>query len=148
MPEPGAPVGYLLAFDFGHRRTGVAVGQTLTQSANALTTLHSTGGPDWPAIMKLVAEWKPSALLVGLPLDGEGKETPMSRDARAFAAKLSERSGLVVHFVDERLTSRQAGSRFAQLRAEGSLKRKDSGQIDAIAAQIILENWLQSLSPR
>jgi putative Holliday junction resolvase len=147
MPEAETIAGYLLAFDFGHRRIGVAVGQTLTCSANALTTLSSAGRPEWTAILRLVHEWKPVALLVGLPLDGEGKETAMSRDARAFAAQLSKRTGLVVHFVDERLTSRLAESRFAEMRAEGSLKRKDSDRIDAIAAQIILENWLQSLSP-
>jgi putative Holliday junction resolvase len=148
MPEPSSPVsGYLLAFDFGHRRIGVAVGQTLTRSANALTTLDTAGGPDWTAILKLVTEWKPVVLLVGLPLDGEGGETDMSRSARKFAAKLSNRAGIEVRFVDERLTSRQAESRFAELRAQGSLRRKDNDRIDAIAAQIILENWLQSLPP-
>ena len=94
MPEPLPVSGYLLAFDFGHRRIGVAVGQTLTRSANALTTLSSAGEPDWTAILELVGEWKPVALLVGLPLDGEGGETDMSRDARAFAAKLSKRADL------------------------------------------------------
>lgn len=147
MPEPDPVSGYLLAFDFGHRRIGVAVGQTLTRSANALATVSSAGGPNWVELLKLVDEWKPVALLVGLPLDGEGGETNISRDARAFAAKLSKRTGLEVQFVDERLTSRQAEARFAELRAEGSLRRKDSDRIDAIAAQIILENWLQSLPP-
>jgi putative Holliday junction resolvase len=144
MPEPGFAPGYLLAFDFGHRRIGVAVGQSFTGSANALTTLKSASGPDWSAILKLVKEWKPSILLVGLPLNLDGGETPISRDARAFAAGLSKKTGLAVHFVDERLTSSAAEGRFAELRAQGSLKRKDSGRIDAMAAQIILENWLQS----
>jgi putative Holliday junction resolvase len=83
-------------------------------------------------------------LLVGLPLGPEGDETEMSKAARQFGAQLAARYSLPVEFADERLTSRAAESRFIELRARGELRRKNADQLDAISAQIILENWLQS----
>lgn len=144
MP-PGSISGYVLGFDFGKRRIGVAVGQSATRSASALETVTHREEPDWPAIARLISEWKPALLLVGLPLGKEGEETDMSRAARAFGAGLEQRYGLPIEFADERLSSRAAESRFAELRAEGSLRRKHAARLDAMAAQIILENWLQSL---
>jgi putative Holliday junction resolvase len=92
-----------------------------------------------------VAEWKPQLFVVGLPLNLEGEETDMSRAARKFGAELGKRYQHECIFVDERLSSRAAGERFAELRASGGLKRKHASKLDAMAAQIILENWLQSL---
>lgn len=144
MPETGLPRGYVLAFDFGRRRIGVAVGQATTLSASALETVANRSEPDWPAIDRLVAEWKPALLLVGLPLGPDGDETEMSSAARVFGAALAERFGATVEFADERLSSHAAEARFADLRAEGSMRRKHARGLDAMAAQIILENWLQS----
>lgn len=144
MPESAPDRGTLLSFDYGARRIGVAVGQTLTATANPLETVSNGREPDWAAIGRLVREWRPDALLVGLPLGAEGEETGMSKAARRFGRSLSERYGLPVEFADERLTSRAAEGRFRAGRAAGSLKKKHSGQLDAMAAQIILENWLQS----
>lgn len=144
-PRPERPIGYVLGFDFGKRRIGVAVGQSATRSASALETVAHRDVPDWPAIERLIKEWKPSMLLVGLPLGYEGDETDMSRAARKFGAELEKRLGLNVVYADERHSSQAAESRFAAMRAEGSMRRKHSGQLDAMAAQIILENWLQSL---
>ena len=144
MPETPAPSGYLLAFDFGRKRIGVAVGQTLTGQARPLTTLAAARGPDWPGLERVVAEWRPALLVVGLPLDADGGETDMSKAARAFGAELARRTGVEVAWMDERLSSHQAEGRFADLRAAGALRRKDSDRVDALAAQIILENWLQS----
>ena len=145
MPDSAVPRGYILAFDFGLRRIGVAVGQTTTYTASALETVSHGQKPDWAAIDRLVREWRPQLLVVGLPLGAEGEETDMSRAARSFGKALRKHYGLDVEFADERLSSRAAGSRFAEQRAAGSLRKKDSGQLDAMAAQIILENWLQSL---
>lgn len=145
MPEGAIPRGYILAFDFGLRRIGVAVGQGTTFTASALQTVSHAQKPDWASIDRLVKEWQPRLLLVGLPLGAEGEETDMSRAARAFGKSLRKRYALEVAFADERLSSRAAESRFAEQRAAGTLRRKDSGQLDAMAAQIILENWLQSL---
>jgi len=144
MPEGTLPRGYILAFDFGLRRIGVAVGQATTRTASNLETVRNGREPDWGAVDRLMREWRPALLLVGLPLGPDGDETDMSRAARSFAAQLENRYSLPVDFADERLTSRAAESRFAELRASGGLRRKNADQLDAISAQIILENWLQS----
>ena len=138
------PVGTLLAFDFGHRRIGVAVGQTLTGSASALAVVSVTTKPDWRAITKIINEWKPAALVVGLPLAADGGKTEMSEDARRFGRQLEGRYGLRVVYEDERLTSFSAEQRFVDARTKGSMRKKDAALKDAMAAQIILESWLQS----
>ena len=144
MPdEKTRPAGTLLAFDFGHRRIGVAVGQTLTGSANALAVVSVAAQPDWQMIGTIIDEWKPVALVVGLPLAADGGETGMSEDARRFGRRLEGRYGVPVWYEDERLTSFSAEQRFADARAKGGMRRKDAALKDAMAAQIILENWLQ-----
>jgi len=144
MPERALPRGYILAFDFGLRRIGVAVGQATTLSASPLETIANGRQPDWSAIDRIVREWRPVHCVVGLPLGPEGDETDMSRAARRFGGELGKRHALDVDFADERLTSRAAEARFAELRAGGLARRKNADQLDAISAQIILENWLQS----
>ena len=145
MPdEKPTPVGTLLAFDFGHRRIGVAVGQTLTGSASALAVVSVTTKPDWQTITGIINEWKPVALVVGLPLAADGGETDMSEDARRFGRQLEDRYGIPVLYEDERLTSFSAEQRFVDARAQGSMRRKDAVLKDAMAAQVILESWLQS----
>lgn len=145
MPdEKTRPTGTLIAFDFGHRRIGVAVGQTLTGTANALAVVAVAAKPDWSTITTIIKEWKPAALVVGLPLAADGGETDMSKDARQFGRRLEGRYGIPVCYEDERLTSFSAGQRFRDARAQGRMRRKDAVLKDAMAAQIILENWLQS----
>lgn len=138
------PSGTLLAFDFGHKRIGVAVGQTLTGSANALAVVAVAAKPDWQTIGGIIDEWKPVALVVGLPLAADGGETGMSEDARRFGRRLQGRYGIPVWYEDERLTSFSAEQRFVEARSRGGMRRKDAALKDAMAAQIILENWLQS----
>ena len=138
------PAGTIIAFDFGHRRIGVAVGQTLTDSANALTVVAVANQPDWQAIATLLNEWKPAAIVVGLPLAEDGGETDKSKGARRFGRQLEGRFSIPVWFEDERLTSFNAEERFIGARTRGELRRKDATLKDAIAAQIILESWLQS----
>ena len=145
MPDQGILYGTLLGFDFGFRRIGVAVGQTATRTAGALVTIAYSAQADWQALEKLMNEWNPVALIVGLPLDMQGLETDMSRAARKFAAELEKRFGKKVYFADERLTSVAAGSAFAEARSQGRARKKDARKLDAMAAKIILENWLQSL---
>jgi putative Holliday junction resolvase len=144
MPEPAFQSGYILAFDFGLRRIGVAVGQFTTQTATGLETVSNGKEPDWEAIYRLVKEWKPSRFLLGLPLGAQGEETEMSRAVRHFAGQLQDRFSLPVSFQDERLSSYAAQERFIELRAQGGLKKKHARGLDAMAAQIFLENWLQS----
>jgi putative Holliday junction resolvase len=138
--------GTVLGFDFGFRRIGVAVGQTTTRTASGIETIAHHKTPDWAGIDRLVKEWKPKFLLVGLPLGKAGEETEMSRAARRFGKALVKRFDLECEYADERLSSMDARDRFKQGRASGNLRRKDIDRLDAMAAQIILENWLQSLS--
>jgi putative holliday junction resolvase len=134
------PAASVLAFDFGTRNIGVAVGNRLS-GARALTTIANGATPDWQRLDALIKEWRPAHLVVGLPLGMDGFEQAMTRTARDFGATLGERYGLAIKLVDERLTSVEASRRFAARRAAGAARRKDAQALDAIAAEIILENW-------
>ncbi len=126
----------LLAFDFGLKRIGVAVGQTQTGSANPLETVAvKRERPDWEAIAKLIKTWTPDALVVGLPLNMDGSEQEMTHRAERFGRQLNGRFGLSVHLVDERLTTHEAKTR---LQLDGRVDQ----DADPVAAQIILEDWL------
>ena len=140
-PDLGRPFnsGTVLAFDYGTRLIGVAVGSCVAASARALTTIANG---DWRALDAVVADWRPEHLVTGLPLALDGSEQAMSRAARAFASELEQRFALPLHLVDERHTSNEAARRFAEHRARGLARRKDAISIDALAAQIILEAWL------
>jgi len=121
---------YVMAFDFGLRHIGVAIGQTVTGTATPLTTLTARqGAPEWDRLQTLVGEWRPARLLVGLPLNMDDTESPMSGRARRFADQLARRTGLPVTLVDERLTS-------YAVRAEGI------SEGHAHAAVMIAEAWL------
>ena len=125
----------LIAFDFGEKRIGAAVGQNVTRTATPLETVPvRREEPDWNAIDRLIDAWKPDALVVGLPLNMDGTEQRVTVRARRFASRLHERSGLPVHLADERLSTREA---WARLIESGS--RRDGP--DPIAAQVILEGW-------
>jgi putative Holliday junction resolvase len=133
----------VLGFDVGSRLTGVAVGNTFTASARALTTITMRDGePDWSRLDTLQKEWLPDTLVVGLPLTLDGGEQPASRNARRFATQLQQRFGVPVVFVDERHSSQDAAHRFAAARAAGLKRRRDAATIDAEAAAVILERWL------
>ncbi|HEX5352749.1 MAG TPA: Holliday junction resolvase RuvX [Rhodanobacteraceae bacterium] len=137
--------GCVLGFDYGVRRIGVAGGNCISQSARPLPVLTARQGqPDWSRVDALLSEWKPEALIVGLPLTRDGDEQATTRGARAFADALGKRSGLPVHLIDERHTSQEAARRFAAQRASGSARRRDAENIDSLAAAVILESWLQS----
>ena len=127
----------LLGFDYGRKRIGVAVGQRLTQSATALTTVRARDGtPDWPAISHLIEEWKPDALVVGIPYHMDGSEQDMTQAAQRFCRQLEGRYRLPVHPAEERLSSYIVESR---LPGSGN-----TGQsIDPLSAQVILQDWLQ-----
>lgn len=130
----GAP-RTLLSFDYGDRHIGVAVGQSLTGTANPLQTIRfDDSAPDWDAIARVVDTWQPDALVVGLPLNMDGTEQSVTRSARRFAMELKRRYAKPVHLVDERLTTREARSR---LESEG----RGGADDHPVAAQIILESW-------
>ncbi|MEQ1438652.1 Holliday junction resolvase RuvX [Fontimonas sp. SYSU GA230001] len=130
-----------LAFDYGEKRIGVAVGDDLTRSARALAAV---AGNDWPSLDKLVSEWRPSALIVGLPLHEDGSEQRTTAAARAFATQLGARTRLPVHLADERYSSRAADDLLRDARASGRMTRRvRKGDRDAQAARVILQQWLE-----
>ena len=138
----------LLAFDFGTRRIGVAVGQTLTDTATAVGTLPArSGAPDWLAVDTCIARWAPTRLLVGLPYNMDGSETTTTAACRAFGQALAQRTGLPVDHVDERLTSTAAYDELRSERRSGARARRIRPQdIDANAARLILETWMRGRS--
>ena len=128
--------GTLLAFDFGERRIGVAVGETATKISNPLSTIDAeANAARFASIEKLVSEWKPAAFVVGQPRHADGTPHPVAALAAKFARRLAARFGLPVFLVDETLTSSAAES---QLREIGSRK----GDVDALAAALILQSYL------
>jgi putative Holliday junction resolvase len=132
-----------LAFDFGEKYLGVAVGSRFTREAQPLTTLKvPRGGVDFATLDRLLAEWKPAGLVVGLPLNMDGTANRMTRAARTFGAHLKERYNLPVHMVDERLTTRAAVD--SLLEAGVPLKRHRRS-VDRLAAQTILQSFLNQL---
>jgi putative Holliday junction resolvase len=135
----------VLAFDFGTRRIGVAVGQTLTGSSTAVGALPARyGAPDWSAVDTCIAQWAPTRLLVGLPYNMDGSETTTTAACRAFGETLARRSGLPVDFVDERLTSAAAYDELRNERRSGARSRRIRPEdVDANAARLILETWLR-----
>jgi putative Holliday junction resolvase len=137
-----------LAFDYGARRIGVAVGDDLTRSARPLATVANAQTPDWAAIHREIKAWKPSACIVGLPLDLDGNEQAISHRARAFAKALGDRYSVPVHLSDERLSSRAAMDELRNARASGRMTRRvRSGDRDQQAARLILEQWLAGPHP-
>ena len=120
------------------------MGQELTGTARALKTLHNVDHkPDWRAIAGLIDEWKPDALVIGVPYHMDGTAQEMTEAARKFARQLHGRFNLPVFEMDERLSSRQAEDEIRRQRAAGQRKKSRKGDVDKVAAQIILQSWLQ-----
>jgi len=135
----------VLAFDFGKRRIGIALGNTLTGTASPLDTIsyHHPEIP-WRAIDELVANWTPTRLLLGLPKLGDGSTSAMEAPIRAFARQLQKRYDTPVDFVDEAFTSREAAARLKQQRRQGRRQKVKKREIDRQAAAIIVEIWLEN----
>lgn len=144
---PDTPdTGLYLAFDYGERRIGVAVGNRWSRQARPLCVLTHKALPPWSQLQELIAEWRPQALVVGLPLQHDGTEQAITGKARAFAAELEKHCGLAVATVDERWTSTDAASRLKAARHEGKIKRRlKKGDKDSMAAQLILQDYLGAL---
>ena len=133
----------VLGFDVGSKLIGVAIGNTITESARALAVIPvRDSGPDWAQLDTLHKQWQPDTLVVGLPLALDGTVQPATRLARRFAEHLRERYQAPVALVDEQHSSQEAAQRFAQARAAGTKRRSDAANIDAEAAAVILERWL------
>ncbi|HEY2561234.1 MAG TPA: Holliday junction resolvase RuvX [Caldimonas sp.] len=129
---PASPPRSYLAFDFGTRRVGVATGNAITGTATPLTTVDAKGEARADAIAALVGAWRPDALVVGVPYHPDGAPHANTTRARRFARELGHRFGLPVHEVDERYTTTDA-------------RRAGTGDVDAVAAAILLEQHLAGL---
>ena len=132
----------LMGFDFGTRSIGIATGQEVTGTASPLTSLKANEGiPDWVQLEKLLKEWQPDLLVVGLPLNMDGTEQEMTVRARKFGQRLHGRFGFQVEFKDERLTTTDAKARLFE---HGGYKALGKSRVDAVSAQLILESWMES----
>ncbi len=143
-----------LGFDYSQNKIGIAVGQRLTSTASSLTTLVSHNKKiNWDAIEQLVKQWNPIAFIVGLPLTMDGDEQETTETAKIFGKQLHKRYNLPIHFMDERLTSREASHllgydgltsprRHSKPGKKVKKKKQYGHDIDQLAAQLILQSWL------
>ncbi len=125
----------VIGFDYGSKWIGIAVGQTLTRQARPLGAIRSG---DWGAIEKVIAEWQPQKLIVGLPLNMQGEAQEMSQRARRFGRQLEGRFGIPAEFIDERLTTREAWTVAVE-----TGEHRSKQEIDSLAAALITESWLR-----
>jgi putative holliday junction resolvase len=132
----------VLCFDVGAKRTGVAVGNSLSGTARPVGILDVfEAGPNWPALDTWMRDWSPNVLVVGNPLTQDGQSQPARDKAMHFARQLFKRYNKPISLMDERNSSIEAAQRFAESRARGEVKRHQADQLDAWAAVIILERW-------
>lgn len=141
-PRPPPSWRIALGFDFGQRRIGVAVGGTLTGSAHPLCILP-TDQPYWDAIARLIAEWHPEGLVVGVPHHADGTPHALTNAALRFSRQLHERFSLPIGTIDERLSSWEAEQR----QSTATSRRKGHAAVDAHAAAVILESWFNHNNP-
>lgn len=130
---PSSSTRSFLAFDFGLKRVGVAAGNSLTRQATPLRTIAAEGDARFAAIARLIAEWQPDALVVGVPVHPDGTPHDNTRRAQRFARQLHGRFRLPVHEVDERYSTTEAAASGAR-------------DLDAASAAIILEQYLHNLA--
>jgi putative Holliday junction resolvase len=129
-----------MAFDFGLRQIGVAIGNCLLGTTQPLRILKAKeGAPDWRAVEDLVNEWRPDLLLVGDPLNMDGSASELCQRARKFSRRLHGRLGLPVEMIDERLSSFEAKQNSREQGHRGNFKEQP---IDSYAAELILQTWL------
>lgn len=128
----------MMGFDYGTKQIGIAIGQTMTASASPLATVTVRNQkPDWRHLNELIYKWQPQVLVVGLPQRGDGSDSTLTEMVRLFVQELQQRYRLPVHTIDETLSSVEAAQRSPQAH-----QKKNEKNINAIAAQIILETWL------
>ncbi|MDH3509387.1 MAG: Holliday junction resolvase RuvX [Gammaproteobacteria bacterium] len=134
-----------MAFDYGERRIGVAFANRATQTATALKTIPARDDSyAQREIASLVSEWRPDAIVIGLPYTMDGGASPMAARAMAFAERLSDAHGLPIETIDERLTSAEAGMLLREQRQTGQRRRRIKKEdIDSLSAQLIAETWLR-----
>ncbi len=130
-----------MGFDYGTKRIGVAVGQTLTGTARPLAIVQvKAQEPEWTCISSLIQEWQPQGFVVGFPLHADGSDNAITATIRQFCQQLQQRYQLPVYTVDETLSTVVATERVCS--STKKKKKLSVGNVDAVAAQVILETWL------
>jgi putative Holliday junction resolvase len=131
--------GYCLGFDFGLKKIGVAVGQFVTKTASPLSHIGAKQGtPDWSQLQKIIDEWRPKCLVIGMPKSIDGQDLSVTKKVEHFGESL-KRFNLPIYFTDERMTTKEARQ---NLFDHGGFKALSYGKVDSVAAAIILEQWL------
>ena len=133
-----------IAFDYGLKKTGVAIGQSITKTASPLTSLSMDNGkPDWSEIDMIFEHFKPSCAVFGMPEDLINSNKNLIDNIKAFSSGIKQRYGISIKFVNEHLTSKIAKDQLKEQRQAGILQRQlKKGQIDSMAASIILQEWM------
>ncbi len=140
MPDIGQRT--VLAFDYGTKSIGVAIGQEITGTASPLAALKARDGiPDWSQIEKIYEEWKPDIVVVGLPLNMDGTSQEMTQRAQKFANRLHGRFRVKVDVADERLSTADAKAMLFEL---GGYKKLTKDKIDSVSACVIFSSWAES----
>ncbi|MFQ3235501.1 MAG: putative Holliday junction resolvase [Paraglaciecola sp.] len=135
----------ILAFDFGTKSIGVAIGQEITGTASPLNAIKAQDGiPNWDLVAKLFDEWRPDIALVGLPLNMDGSYQQVTFSAKKFANRLNAKYRLPVETYDERLTTVDAKARLFEM---GGFKKLDKQKIDSASACLIFESWIARQLP-
>ncbi len=132
----------VLGFDFGTGSIGVAVGQSITCQASPEAAVKASDGiPDWDVIEAIIKKWQPDIFVVGLPLNMDGTEQPLTQRAKKFADRLHGRFGVKAELQDERLTTADAKARLFEL---GGYKKLTKDQIDSVSAVLIIESYFEN----
>lgn len=130
----------VMAFDFGMKSIGVAIGQSITGTASPLKAIRAQDGiPNWENLYLVISQWQPDALLVGLPLNMDGTEQPITTSVKRFAGRLKHKYQLPVFLHDERLSTIDAKAKLFEL---GGYKKLSKEKVDSVSACLIYESWL------
>lgn len=141
MPDLSQP-HMIMAFDFGTQKMGMAVGQSLIESANPLALFPMKDGiPNWDTLLKIIKQYQPTLFLVGLPLNMDDTESELSARSRKFARRLRHQTNIETLMVDERLTTREARDELDQYQSQGRGKKLAA---DSIAAALFIESWYRN----
>jgi len=136
-----------LAFDYGEKRIGVAIGNSLSHTATPLVTVsNSSGTPDWQKLDELVTTWEPVGLIIGDPVTEDGETVEITRQARGFAKRLGKRYDIPFFLIDERYSSISASGIISNQRKSGLRRRTQRGDLDKVAAAILMERWFSENS--
>lgn len=133
----------LIGLDYGKSRIGIASGQMITKTATPIATIAAKqGNPEWHELDKIIKQWRPSDIIVGLPIDAKDQETKITEEARDFAQKIELRYKKPVHLISETFSTREARWRLEEVQNKSNRHLK----VDAFAACVILETWMNEQS--